>query len=154
MNKQSIKELEGFIKSKPDARELKRALAIKMYQGGMEQGEIAKILSVSQPFVSKWSKLFKAEGLSGIKLRHQGSKGYLDKKERSAVICWIKNREHLTTKALKEHVREHYGVEYNSWQSYCNLLAEAEYSHKKSQKMNPKRDEQQVKKNGLKLKKF
>lgn len=154
MNKKGILELEKFIKERSDSRELKRAMAIKMYHEGQEQSEIGKLLLVSQSFVSKWNKIYWDKGIEGIKLQHQGSKGYLLKEERAGVIKWIKKQAHLTTKDLKSHVKTKYGVNYNSWQSYCNLLCEAEYSHKKSQKMNPHRDEHQVKKKQAEIKKL
>ena len=37
-----------------------------------------------------------------------------------------------------------YGVTYNSPKSYTDLLHEAKYSYKKTEKVNPKGDEEQI----------
>ena len=49
--KKEIAQLESFIKSDIDARELKRAIAIRMALSGKLYYEISKMLGVSELFV-------------------------------------------------------------------------------------------------------
>ena len=72
-----MEELEAFIESNPDPRELKRALAVRMAIEGYKHREIIKILQVSSGFISKWKQEFILNGIEGLKLNYQRSKGYL-----------------------------------------------------------------------------
>jgi putative transposase len=58
--KKEIPQLESFIKSDIDARELKRAIAVRMALEGKLYHEISKMLGVSEFFVG-----------------YKGSQGYL-----------------------------------------------------------------------------
>jgi len=69
-----IAQLESFIKSDIDARELKRAIAVRMAISGNIYHEISLILGVSNFFIGYWKKQFKTKGIAGIKLGHKGSK--------------------------------------------------------------------------------
>ena len=65
------KEIEGldeWIKTNPDSRELKRALAVKLTLQGWTYKAIGAILNVSTSFVGKWRNQFKQRGLAGLKL--------------------------------------------------------------------------------------
>ena len=73
-----MKELVEFIQSNPDSKELKRALAVQMVLKGYLYRQIAEILSVSDIFISKWWLVFESEGVIGLQLSYQGSKGYLN----------------------------------------------------------------------------
>lgn len=74
---ESIIELEEFIKWTKDARELKRAMAVKMILQKKSYHEIQELLNVSHSFISKWKNKFLFEGIESLKLQYQGSKGYL-----------------------------------------------------------------------------
>ncbi|MEG4329324.1 helix-turn-helix domain-containing protein, partial [Microcoleus sp. herbarium5] len=56
-----IAQLEDFIKSDLDARELKRAIAVRMALSGNIYHEISKILGVSKFFIGYWKKQFKTK---------------------------------------------------------------------------------------------
>ena len=49
--------LDTFIRSNPDPRELKRALAVKMTLGPYSQSQIETLLGVTTGFISKWKKI-------------------------------------------------------------------------------------------------
>ena len=49
-------ELEDFIQGNPDAREVKRALAVKWSLSGISYRQIIKLLNVYLGFISKWNK--------------------------------------------------------------------------------------------------
>jgi putative transposase len=142
-----VEELTDFIKSNPDPRELKRALAIQMWLNGYKHREIQESLSVSSGFITKWSQLYDLLGLPGLKLGYRGSSGYLSADQKAATLSWIKTQDYWHLPDLQAYVEEQHGVVFQSKQSYYDLLTEAGLSWKKSQKVNPKTAPEQVKKN-------
>jgi putative transposase len=85
-----IAQLEYFIKSDIDARELKRAIAVRMALSGKLYYEISKMLGVSKFFGGYWKKIFKTQGIAGIKLGYKGSQGYLTERQTDVVVEWFK----------------------------------------------------------------
>jgi putative transposase len=61
-------ELEDFIQGNPDAREVKRALAVKWSFLGISSRQVIKLLKVSLGFISKWSNFFSPWGVNGLKI--------------------------------------------------------------------------------------
>ena len=57
--KKEIPQLEFFIKSDIDARELKRAIAVRRALSGKLYHEISKMLGVSGFFVGYWKRFLK-----------------------------------------------------------------------------------------------
>src|SRR4028119_1192024 len=143
---EALLELENFIASNPDPRELKRALAVRMLIEGICRETIQNILGVSSPFISKWKINYALHGIEGLLLNHQGSQGQLKPEERAEVIQWLTKRKHWDLSALSNYIAERYQIEFHSKTSYYQLLKSAGISWKKSQKNNPKRDEELVKK--------
>ncbi len=144
--KRVIKELDELIKSNPDSRELKRALAVKLALQGWRYPMIATTLNVSKSFISKWTKRFKSAGIAGIKLSYQGSKSYLSREEKQAVIAWLQKQEYWDLSELECYLIEQYDVVFQSPTSYYSLLAEAKISWQKAQKKNPRKNPEVVKK--------
>ena len=140
-----ITQLESFIKSDIDARELKRAIAVRMAIEGKLYHEISKNLGVSEFFVGYWKKQFKTKGIEGIKLGHKGSSGYLTALQNTEVIEWLKNKEYWNLDELVTYLDREFGVIYKSKQSYYELFDRAKISWKRTQKANPKFDEKLVK---------
>jgi putative transposase len=140
-----ITDLVNLIKSNPDPRELKRALAIKMSIEKQSDEIIAQILGVSKSFIRDWKKAFKAEGIAGIKLGYQGAKGKLTSEQRIEIIEWLKNKNYWHLDELMNHLEDKYDVVYKSKQSYYDLFEQGRVSWKRSQKVNPKFDEDLVK---------
>jgi putative transposase len=136
----------NLIKSNPDPRELKRALAIKMSIEGHPEQTITQLLGVGKSFIRDWEKAFKVEGIAGIKLGYQGAKGKLTIEQRIEVIEWLKTKEYWYLDELMNHLEDKYDVVYKSKQSYYNLFEQGRVSWKSSQKVNPKFDEDKVKK--------
>ncbi len=142
-----MEELVEFIQINPDARELKRALAVQMVLKGYLYRQIAEILSVSDSFISKWWLVFEEEGVLGLQLSYQGSKGYLNAGQRQAVINWLQQKNYWNLTQLQQHIQDTYSIKFKSRQSYYELFAVAGISWKKTQKSNPKKDPELVKKN-------
>jgi putative transposase len=139
-------ELKDFIQSNPDARELKRAVAVQMFLKGSKHRDIQESLSVSSGFISKWTALYKDLGVPGLKLRHRGSVGYLDSEQRQNVRTWLQTREYWNLIELQAYIQKEHQVVFNSKQSYYTLFEEAGMSWKKTQKRNPKADPELVQK--------
>ena len=148
---EEIAKLESFIKSNPDARELKRGLAVKMAIQEYPHQHISKLLGVSSFSIGDWKKNFKANGISGIRLGYKGSRKYLTDEQLSGTIEWLNTREYWHLDELINYLDNHYGVIYKSKQSYYTLFKLANVSWKRTQKVNPKSDEELVKKKPKKL---
>ena len=143
---EQIASLESFIESVSDARELKRAMAVKMAIQKYPHKLIAQLLSVSNTSISDWKKAFKTNGLEGLRLKYKGSEKYLNLEQIAEVISWLNNKQYWHLDELVNHLDNQYGIVYKSKQSYYNIFSSANISWKKSQKTNPKFDEELVKK--------
>ena len=139
-----MESLDEMISESRDAREVKRALSVKMLKNGLSATVVSELLNVSLQYVSKWKVIYEAEGSDGLGLGYQGSESYLTEQERSAVVAWIKSQETLSVEQVRDYLEVEYGIVYQSKQSYYDLLEAGGMSYHKSQKQNPKRDEAQV----------
>jgi transposase len=137
-------EIDEIINEARDAREVKRAVSIKMSAQGFRPVQICQVLNVSLQYVSKWKGVYEAGGGAALRLGHRGSESYLGEEERDAMLQWIGARETVSVEALRDYVEEQYGVVYRSKQSYYELLEAGGMSYHRSEKHNPKRDEAQV----------
>ncbi len=139
-------EVENFIASNPDPRELKRALAVRMLIEGSCRETIQKILGLSSPFISNWKIYYALHGIEGLLLNHQGSQGQLKPEEQSEIIQWLTNKDYWNLSAIENYIAEQYQTEIQSKTSYYRLFKSAGISWKKFLKKNPKGDEGLVKK--------
>ena len=146
-----LDDLNEFIQSNPDPRELKRAVAVQMFLKNYKHREIQGVLGVSSGFISKWTKLYELLGVSGLRLAYQGSVGYLEPAQRQAVIAWLGSKDYWNLAELQGHIQDHYDVVFDSKQSYYTLFEQAGISWKKTQKRNPKEDRALVQKKNKKL---
>ena len=148
-----MEELREMIQMTRDARELKRALSVEQSLSKRPWDEIVQELRVSRSFISKWRAIFKQEGVSGLSVSYQGSKGYLSEDQRENVITWLQKQKSWNLEKLRAFVEENYGFLYKSKQSYYDLFAQAGSSWKKSQKRNPKKDSLKVEEKQAAIKK-
>lgn len=84
-----------FIQSNPDARELKRALAVKMALQAEDYSPIKKLLGIHPSCMTNWKQRFLAQGIEGIKLGDQGAKGDLTLFVKSRSNKLVKGKELL-----------------------------------------------------------
>ena len=145
--------LEDFIRSNPDARELKRALAVKFVKLGKNYREIMELLDVSLGFISKWRQIYDEKGIAGLKLGYAGRASYLNPEETKAVIEWLEEGETWTLEQLRTRLSQEYGVVYKARRSYYDLFKLARGSWKKTQKGNPKKDPLQIAEKQTEIKK-
>ena len=90
---EQIKQLDEWIETNPDSRELKRGLAVKMSLQGWLYTSIASTLNVSISFISKWKNRFKQQGIVGLKLSYKGSQSYLTAQQKEEVLTWLHKQE-------------------------------------------------------------
>jgi len=139
-----MRSIDEIINESRDAREVKRAVCVKMALSAMPSVQVCEMLNVSPQYVSKWRGKYEAEGAGSLLLAHRGSESYLSDEGRAQIAAWIKDHETLSIQAVRDYVEEHFGVVYQSKQSYYDLLQLGGMSYHKSEKRNPKRDEAQV----------
>jgi putative transposase len=139
-----MQDLDGLINEATDAREVKRAVSVKMGQQGFSPAQICQVLNVSSQYVSKWKGQYEAEGAAALRLGYRGSEGYLREEDRQEIVQWIGAHETVSVEAVRDYVEDRYGVVYQSKQSYYELLEAGGMSYHRSEKVNPKRDETQV----------
>jgi putative transposase len=133
-----IEELQAFIRSERDGRQVKKALAVKLLYQGHSYESVVEILDVAIGSISNWRKAYEELGLTGFRPQHKGRKSYLSTKQREAVLLWLQQKDVWTVGELEHHLAEVYDVVYESKQSYYDLFAAAGMSWKKTSKVNPK----------------
>jgi transposase len=143
---QEIKELDEWIKTNQDSRELKRAIAVKLTLQGWTYRAIASILNVSNGFISKWKSQFEQRGINGLKLSYKGAKSYLNQEQKQEVFSWLYQQEYWDLSELECYLVEQFDVVFKSSTSYYDLLKEAKISWQKAQSKNPRQDPELVKK--------
>lgn len=136
--------LDDIILMGKDAREIRRAMAVKMVLHGFGVRDIEALLNVSDSFVSKWKGVYEEKGAPGLALGYKGSEGYLTGDQRKEVISFLRSKITYTPEELRDYPESEYGVLYKSKQSYYDLLHEGGINWKKNEKTNPKRDEEEV----------
>jgi len=135
--------LEDIIDS-PENLEVKRALAVKMFLFDFKTEDICILLNVSDSFVSKWKIMYENEGASALKVNYQGGTGFLTEQQRIQILLHLENKPHCSVEELRDYIESHFGIVYQSKQSYYDLLKAAGLSWQQTQAVNPKREEAQV----------
>jgi putative transposase len=72
----AIAELQNFIDCRSDAREVRKALAVKLVYQSYKYEEIQTILDVSLGSITLWKQAYEEYGTSGLRLNHKGRKSY------------------------------------------------------------------------------
>jgi transposase len=119
-----------------DARELKRALVVKMDESGMARKEICKLLNVLDTYISRWCIHYESNNkeASSLLLIYKGSSSYLMKSEKLSVVEYLNSQTTITLLEFKNYLLSTYKVRYKSDQSYYDLLKLGNLSWKKTQK--------------------
>ena len=84
-----MESLDQIINESREAREVKRALSVKMALHEVPTAQISALLNVSAQYVSKWRVRYEAAGAPALLLGYQGSEGYLSAQQREAICTWI-----------------------------------------------------------------
>src|SRR6266542_3021533 len=73
----TLDQVNAFLNTTKDAREYKRAMAVKLLLLEFEPRDIAELLQVTESFVSKWKKLCSEHGVAVFVIKYHGYQGYL-----------------------------------------------------------------------------
>ena len=128
----AVEELKAFIRQQRDGRQVKKALAVKLFYQGYRYEAIVGILDVSMGAVSNWKQAYESWGVAGFKPQHKGRKSYLETQQKAAVLSWLQQKAIWELSELEHHLAEVYDVAYESKQSYYDLFEAAGISWKKS----------------------
>lgn len=140
----TLSALDDFIQTNPDARELKRALAVKMTLSEYSHTQIETLLGVTSGFISKWKHRYLADGLEALRLAYRGSSPFLSAAQRQQVIDWLGQQGRMSVPEVATYIAQRFQIRFKSEQSYYELLNQAGFSWKKSQAQNPKADPDQI----------
>jgi transposase len=133
-----------MIEEAQDARELKRALSVKLGLAGMATGVIGELLHVTPRYVRKWRGRYEREGVEALRMRYRGSESSLCVEQRQELEDWPGRQETITLEEVRDELEARYGIVYQSKQSYYDLLDASGLSYHRTERSNPKRDEAQV----------
>lgn len=136
----AIAELQDFIAGCRDAREARKALAVKLVYQDYLYEEIQTILDVSLGSITGWKQAYEQDGVDGLRLNHKGKKSYLSSEQREEVLRWLQTKDCWELGELEYKLAFEYDVVYESKQSYYDLFDAASISWKKTTKLNPKAD--------------
>src|SRR6266542_1959153 len=73
----TLDQVNAFLNTTKDAREYKRAMAVKLLLLEFEPRDIAELLQVTESFVSKWKKLYSEHGVAVFVIKYHGYPAYL-----------------------------------------------------------------------------
>jgi putative transposase len=132
-------ELSQFLRETRDAREYKRALAVKLSATDLPYETISRLLDVSPSFISKWKRIYHEQGITGFQMGYLGSSSYLTEEERTQTIAWLHAQERWNVADLQTYLKTTFDVAYQSLQSYYDLLHAAGLSWQKTQAQSPKK---------------
>src|SRR5215211_9273706 len=85
----TLEQVNTFLDTTKDAREYKRAMAVKLLLLEFEPHDIAALLQVTESFVSKWKRLCFEHGVDVFVLKYHGYQGYLTSEQRQSITEWI-----------------------------------------------------------------
>jgi Transposase and inactivated derivatives len=115
-------ELKDFIQGNPDAREVKRALAVKGSLSGISYRQIRKLLNVSLGFISKWNKKIFTWGVNGLKIAYKGKPSYLSQSDKKDITLLLSQKKMWDLAELAIHIESKHDIIYQSQESYTNFL--------------------------------
>ena len=79
----AIAELQDFIAACRDARDARKALAVKLIYQDYLYEEIQTILDVSLGSITGWKQAYEEYGIDGLRLNYKGRKSYLSAEQRA-----------------------------------------------------------------------
>ena len=94
-----MQDVDESINEAQEAREVKRAVSVKMSAQGVSPAQIGQVLNVSWQYVSKWKGLYEVEGGEARRLGYRGSESYVPEEQRQAIRQWSEVRETVSVEA-------------------------------------------------------
>jgi putative transposase len=139
-----IAELQEFIDERPDAREVRKVLAVKLVYQSYKYEEIQTILDVSVGSITPWKQAYEKDGILGLRLKHKGRRSHLNTQQREEVLAWLQTNECWELGEIEYKLAFEYDVLYESKRIYYDLFDAAGISWKKTSSANPKANEEAV----------
>jgi putative transposase len=84
-----MNSLAQMIEETRDVRELKRALSVKLGEGGMVTEAIGEVLQLTPRSVRKWRRRYEREGVEALRVRYRGSESYRSVEQRQEMEDWL-----------------------------------------------------------------
>ena len=100
----SLDSLAQVIEETQDARELKRALSVKMVLAGMATAEIGELLQGTPRYVRKWRGRYEREGVGALRVGYRGSESYLSVEQRQELEDWLGTQETITLEEVRDEI--------------------------------------------------
>lgn len=126
------------------ALEQKRAIAVKMVIQGFTYEQISELLNVSSFFINKYRALYNKQGAKCFTVKYHGSACFLTKEQLKEVDKFINTKSSCHLEALIAFIKKNFKVVFKSKQTYYDLLHKAGMNWKKTEKNNPKKDNEKV----------
>ena len=136
-------KLAQLIEETTDVRELKRAVSVKLREGGMATEAVGEVLQVTPRAVRAWRQRYERDGVEGLRMRYRGSESYLSIEQQQELEDWLGAQETITLEEVRDEIEARYGIVYQSKQSSYGLLEASGLSYHRTEKGNPKRNEAQ-----------
>jgi putative transposase len=111
-------KLAQLIEETTEVRELKRALSVKLREGGMTTEAVGEVLHVTPRAVRAWCQRYEREGVEGLRLKYRGSESYLSVEQRQEIEDWLGAQDTITVEEVRDEIEARYGIVYQSKQSY------------------------------------
>ena len=146
-----MEDLDAIIIGMP--LEIKRALVIKMIKEKYLMRDICSTLSVTKSFVEKWRAIYNKEGAKDLKPKYKGSSHFLTEEALKDINEFLTKKESCCLNELTAYIKNKHGITYKSKQSYYDIFTGAGMSWKKTEQINPKKDEKLVRKKREEIKK-
>lgn len=137
-------ELAKLIEETTDVRELKRAVGVKLREGGMSTAAVGEVLPHPPRTVRAWCQRDEREGVEGLRVQYRGSESYVRVEQRQEIEDWLGAQETSTVDEVREEIEARYGGVYQAKQSSYDLLEARGLSDHRMEKGNPKRQEAPV----------
>ena len=150
----TLDHINAFLDTTKDAREYKRAMAVKLLLLEFEPRDIAEMLNVTESFVSKWKKHCFNYGVDALTIKYHGYQGYLTPEQRKSIIERIKIQKTWNVDDLIDFVRTTYDIEFKSRQSYYAMFAAAGITWKRAQSQHPDKDPERIEAKKKTLRRF
>lgn len=102
-----MSSLAELIEETKEARELKRALSVKMALNGMGATQVGELLHGTPQYVRKWTGRYETEGVSALRLGYRGSESYLRVEQRQEIEDWIGTHETVRVEEGRDSIEAH-----------------------------------------------
>jgi len=145
MEAEDIELLVDFFVESNNADEVKRGLAMfSLEYHQVSRQDAALSVNMTIPFVDKWKTIYRKDGFDAMKRKYKGSQSYLTRHAQDQIAEWIETHETVTLAELRRYIQDTYDVVYQSDSSYYQFFDSARFSYKKTQAVNPAKDETQI----------